>query len=278
MKTTTTGTAPELSSDLSAYLIQVIDQKIGIQLTGKEYLIASRLQPLVQEFGVPGPDELVNRMKRGDRRIEAAVIDSMTTNETSFFRDLHPFETLAKEVMPSVLAKNGSVKIWNGACSSGQESYTLAMLISEHFPNQASSFQIQSTDVSPAMVKRTTEATYSRFEINRGLPANLSVKYFDKTGRNWTAKPNLKAMVRARELNLLGPYSSVGKCDIVLLRNVLIYFTPDVKRDIIGRIRRDVLKPGGCLLLGASETTSGIDPEYESRKIGQSIFYFTKGA
>lgn len=274
---TTTGAAPELGADLATYLIQVIDQKIGIQLTGKEYLISSRLQPLLQEFGVNTPDELISRMKRGDRRIEAAVVDSMTTNETSFFRDLHPFETLAKEVLPSFLAKSGQVKIWNGACSSGQESYTLAMLISENFPNQVANFQIQSTDVSPAMVKRTSEATYSRFEINRGLPANLSVKYFDKKGRNWTAKPNLRQMVNARELNLLGPYSSVGRCDIVLLRNVLIYFTPDVKRDIIGRIRRDVLKPGGCLVLGASETTSGIDTEFESRKIGQSIFFFTKG-
>ncbi len=275
--TTTSSTAAELSADLTAYLIQAIDDKIGVQLVGKEYLIASRLQPLIQEFGVNSPDDLVSRMRRGDRRIEAAIVDSMTTNETSFFRDMHPFETLAKEVIPGILAKQGSVKIWNGACSSGQESYTLAMTMHEHFPNDVGKISILSTDVSPTMVKRTSEATYSRFEINRGLPANLSVKYFEKTGRNWTAKQNLRSMVNTRELNLLGPYTIIGRCDIVLLRNVLIYFTPDIKKDIIGRIRRDVLKPGGCLLLGASESTSGIDPEYTSQKLGQSIFYFTKG-
>lgn len=278
MTLATTADAAELTEDNLEYVIAAIDKKVGIQLQGKEYLIASRLQPLVTEFKVPSANDLVARMRRGDRRIETAIMDSMTTNETSFFRDLHPFETLATQILPDRLQSAPRLKIWNGACSSGQESYTLAMLIDENFPNLANKVSIVSTDVSPAMVQRTKEGTYSRFEINRGLPANLALKYFDQAGRNWTAKPTLKSMIETRELNLMESLSSVGRCEVVLLRNVLIYFTAEKKKDILTRIRRDVLNPGGCLLLGAAETTVGFDPAFESRQIGKSTFFYIKGA
>ena len=278
---TTTGTAEgTLSAADIDFFVGLVDRKIGVQLSGKEYLIESRLQPLAREHGLGSAAEVVAAMRRGDRAVETAAVEAMTTNETSFFRDQHPFETLVTDVIPDLVSTTGGrLTIWNGACSSGQESYTLAMSIRDHFPDLVlpGRTTILSTDVSPQMVERTKAGRYSRFEINRGLPATQSVKQFDQDGRNWVARAELRSMIDARELNLLEPWVGLPKCDLVLLRNVLIYFTVPVKQDILRRIRTDVLKPGGCLLLGASETTVGIDDGYESRRVGGSTFYYPKG-
>lgn len=278
---TTTETAENtLSATDVQFFSALVDRRIGVQLAGKEYLIESRLQPLAREHGLSTVADVVAAMRRGDRAIEDAAVEAMTTNETSFFRDQHPFETLVTDVIPEVIAGTGGrLTIWNGACSSGQESYTLAMSIVDNFPDlkMPGRTTIVSTDVSPQMVERTKEGTYSRFEVNRGLPASQAVKHFDQAGRNWVAKPELRAMIDARELNLLERWSGLPKCDVVLMRNVLIYFTVPVKQDILRRIRTDVLKPGGCLLLGASETTVGIDDGYEGRRVGGSTFYYPKG-
>ncbi len=260
--------------------IELVDRRIGVQLAGKEYLIDSRLQTVVHEQGEASVAALLLKIQRGDHRLERLAVEAMTTNETSFFRDQHPFQALIDEVIPDLTRDNGGrLTIWNGACSSGQESYTLAMSILDHFPVLAGAgrTRIISTDVSPEMVARTREGSYSRFEVNRGLPTALSVRHFDQTGRTWTAKPALRSMVEARELNLLQPWTGLPKCDLVLLRNVLIYFTVPVRQDILRRIRTEVLRPGGCLLLGASETVAGIDSGFESRRIGTSTFYFSKG-
>ena len=278
---TTTGTAEgTLSAADIDFFVGLVDRKIGVQLSGKEYLIESRLQPLAREHGLGSAAEVVAAMRRGDRAVETAAVEAMTTNETSFFRDQHPFETLVTDVIPDLVSTTGGrLTIWNGACSSGQESYTLAMSIRDHFPDLVlpGRTTILSTDVSPQMVERTKAGRYSRFEVNRGLPANQAVKHFDQDGRNWVARAELRSMIDARELNLLEPWVGLPKCDLVLLRNVLIYFTVPVKQDILRRIRTDVLKPGGCLLLGASETTVGIDDGYESRRVGGSTFYYPKG-
>ncbi|MFK8024016.1 MAG: protein-glutamate O-methyltransferase CheR [Ilumatobacter sp.] len=264
-------------ADLDAF-IALVDKEIGVQLVGKEYLIESRLQPVALELGLSSVADLLSKIRRGDRAASGRAIEAMTTNETSFFRDQHPFEMLAKHVLPEAAAR-GRLTIWNGACSSGQESYTLAMAIIDNVPSLAmpGRTKIVSTDVSPEMVQRTKAGKYSRFEVNRGLPTNLAVKHFDQTGRSWTAKPALRSMIDAREMNLLGPWRGIPTCDVVLLRNVLIYFTLPVRKDILRRIRTEVLKPGGCLLLGASETTNGIDDGYESRRVGTSTFYYSRG-
>lgn len=271
-----------LSPDSLQFFCKLIDDRVGIQLAGKEYLIESRLQPLLREFKLDSAEELIERLRRGDKRIEGAAVDSMTTNETSFFRDQHPFETLANSVIPDMRTKANlrGLSIWNGACSSGQESYTLAMTLKEHFPEWCGTgrAKIISTDVSPQMVERTKSGTYSRFEINRGLPASHAVKYFEQSGRNWVAKPDLRSMIDAREMNLLKPWVGIPKCDVVLLRNVLIYFTVEKKQDILRRIRTTVLAPHGCLILGASETTVGLDANFETRRVGKSTFHFVKGA
>lgn len=279
---TATDTAESTLSAADAnFFMELVDRKIGVQLAGKEYLIESRLQPLAREHGLGSVGEVVSAMRTGNRAIEQAAIEAMTTNETSFYRDQHPFETLVTQVIPDLVsAAGGRLTIWNGACSSGQESYTLAMSIVDHFPDltMPGRTKIVSTDVSPQMVERTKEGKYSRFEVNRGLPANQAVKHFEQAGRNWVAKPELRAMIEARELNLLETWHGLPKCDLVLLRNVLIYFTTPVKQDILRRIRTDVLKPNGVLLLGASETTVGIDDGFESRRIATSTFHYPKGS
>ncbi|WP_420452493.1 CheR family methyltransferase [Ilumatobacter sp.] len=259
---------------------QVVDRRIGVQLDGKEYLIENRLRAVAQNHGLDSTAAVLAAIRRGDRAVESDAIEAMTTNETSFFRDQHPFTSLAEHVLPPLAAANGDrLTIWNGACSSGQESYTLAMTIADHLPHLAvgGRTRIVSTDVSPAMVERTAAGTYSRFEVNRGLPAALAVRHFEQTGRNWTAKPLLRSMVEARELNLLEPFRGLPRCDVVLLRNVLIYFTVAARRDIVRRIGTEVLKPGGCLLLGASETINGFDEGFESRRIGSATFHYTRG-
>jgi len=278
--TTAAGTTESAlgAADLQ-FVEQLVADRIGVRLEGKAYLIESRLQHLVREFGDADLVAFVARVRRRDEAATDAVIDAMTTNETSFFRDQHPFESLASHVFPALLEGpgRGGLTIWNAACSSGQESYSLAMLILEHFPQAAPLTKIISTDVSPAMVERTRTGEYSRFEVNRGLSTARAVKYFDQVGRKWKVKPELARMVDVRELNLLEQWRQIPRCDLVLLRNVLIYFPDVTKRDIMQRIRTSVLQPHGCLMLGTSESTHGIDPGYEPRKVGQSTFYFPTG-
>ncbi len=284
MAATTTdekGKTSELSTADLDYFVQLVNQHIGVQLEGKGYLIESRLQPLARDFSESSVGSLISRMRRGDAAVVDAAVEAMTTNETSFFRDQHPFATLVEEVVPELRRQSGGgLTIWNGACSSGQESYTLAITLQENFPDITTTKRVRilSTDVSPAMVERCKKGEYSRFEVNRGLPTDQAIKYFDQAGRNWVARRELREMIEARELNLLEPWRGLPKCDLVLLRNVLIYFTPSVKRDIMRRIRTEVLAPHGCLLLGASETTVGLDDGYEPRRLGNSTFNFVKAS
>lgn len=276
------GQQATVSADNAAWFEKLVRERIGVQLADKSYLIASRLQPLIRNHNVADVDALIARMRAGDRAATADGVEAMTTNETSFFRDHHPFDALADEIFPELFRAKpeGRIRIWNGACSSGQESYSLAISLQEHFPTKAvpSRIEIVSTDVSPQMVERTRQGAYSRFEANRGLPAGLGQKYFDQIGRSWVAKPALRALITTRELNLLDPWVGLGRFDLVLLRNVLIYFSNDVKRDILRRIRTEVLNPGGYLMLGASESTVGVDPAYQARRVGPSIVYQSGGS
>lgn len=266
-----------LSPDAFAFFEKLVKDRIGVQLTGKAYLIESRLQPLVRIHGLSSLEALISRIRSGDRTLTTAAIEAMTTNETSFFRDNHPFEALVSDILPEMFKAKptGRIRIWNGACSSGQESYSLAITLHENFPREsgAGRIEILSTDVSREMVDRTSAGSYSRFEINRGMPTGLAQKYFDQQGRNFVAKPSLRSMITAKQHNLLETWTVIPRSDLVLLRNVLIYFSNDVKREILRRIRVDVLNPGGYLILGGSESTIGVDPAYETRRVGQTNLY-----
>lgn len=268
---------PELSTRDADYLIDFVNKRIGVQLEGKAYLMESRLTPVYKDLGLETFDALVTKVKSGDREAQTMVLDSMTTNETSFFRDAHPFDSLANEVLPSIFdVTRGRLQVWNGASSSGQESYTFAITMLERFPQHATpvKLKILSTDVSTAMIERTKAGEYSKFEVNRGLPTDQAMKYFDQTGRKFVAKRQLKELVQARVLNLLDPWPMVPKSDLVLLRNVLCYFTAPVKQQILQRIRTDVIASHGCLVLGASESILGLNCGFESRRVGASTFYF----
>jgi len=245
----------------------VVREQAGIILEpGKEYLVESRLQPLARREGFPSIAEMVVKMRSPlGKAVMQKAVDAMTTNETTFFRDIEPFEALRKFVLPELIeAKKTTkrLKIWYAASSTGQEPYSVSMLMQEHFPQLASWEVIQlATDISPSVLERAREGRYGQVEVNRGLPANYLIKYFSKQGNEWQLKDSIRKMVRFEELNLIRPWPSMGDLDIVMIRNVMIYFDIDAKKQILGRIRRD-LRPEGYLFLGGAETTMNLDDSF----------------
>jgi chemotaxis protein methyltransferase CheR len=264
------------------YLAQLVRERSAIVLEpGKEYLAESRLQTIAREVGVASVSELVAHMRAGAVDVGDAVVDAMTTNETSFFRDVRPFQSLQETVLPQLIERRRlarSLSVWCAACSSGQEPYSVAMLIREHFPELRDwNVQILATDLSPSMLDRTRAGLYSQLEINRGLPSPLLVKYFTPAGRNWQAIPELRRMVRVEYLNLAEPWPVMQPFDLVFLRNVLIYFDIPTKQAILGKARRQ-LRPDGLLLLGGAETTMNLDADFERVPVGRSTWYRPTGA
>ncbi|MBK7714926.1 MAG: hypothetical protein IPI38_05840 [Gemmatimonadetes bacterium] len=244
---------------------------------GKEYLVESRLVPLLRDRQLPSLATLAAALRADPRgELERAVVEAMTTNETSFFRDHHPFEALQHRLLPELIAARASerrLRFWSNACSSGQEAYSLAMLLAEHFPGlRAWDVSILATDLSRDMVRRTQQASYGQLEMNRGLPAPLLVKYFDRQGTRWQVKPDLRRWVQAREMNLMEGWPPLPRFDVIFLRNVLIYFDLDTKRAILRRARQ-ALRPDGFLLLGSAETTVMVDDAWERVVVGGSVAY-----
>ncbi|MBK6421157.1 MAG: protein-glutamate O-methyltransferase CheR [Gemmatimonadetes bacterium] len=249
---------------------------------GKEYLVESRLVPLLRDRQLPSLATLAAALRADPRgELERAVVEAMTTNETSFFRDHHPFEALQHRLLPELIAARASerrLRFWSNACSSGQEAYSLAMLLAEHFPGlRAWDVSILATDLSRDMVRRTQQASYGQLEMNRGLPAPLLVKYFDRQGTRWQVKPDLRRWVQAREMNLMEGWPPLPRFDVIFLRNVLIYFDLDTKRAILRRARQ-ALRPDGFLLLGSAETTVMVDDAWERVVVGGSVAYRAGGA
>jgi chemotaxis protein methyltransferase CheR len=241
---------------------------------GKEYLVESRLAPVVRQFGVPDVNALVSRLRSGDRQASDAVVDALTTNETSFFRDAHPFEVFARTLLPEAAKRCGSVlNIWSAASSSGQEAYSLAMTVLDWLPTHPGvQVKIIGTDISQTMVDRARAGRYSQLEVNRGLPAKHLVTYFDQAGRDWTLKPAVRAMTRFERGNLAQPPVGVPQCDIVFLRNVLIYFDPPTKQAVLRNVRR-ALKPGGFLVLGGAESALTLDNAFQRLEVDKVVVY-----
>jgi len=229
---------------------------------GKEYLVEARLLPLARAAGCADVDAYVTRL-RIDQAERAKALDALTINETSWFRDNAPYQAFTEKLLPDVLAARAHVRhvsIWSAACSSGQEAYSLAMLLDQHLPAGWTA-QILATDVSPTMLARVDAGRYSQVEMNRGLPATSLVKYFSRVGSEWEVSAELKRMVRTQHLNLAAPFPLLPTFDIVFLRNVLIYFDMETKRDILQRVHR-IVAPDGYLLLGSSETTLDMDDHW----------------
>ncbi|MHB1139545.1 MAG: CheR family methyltransferase [Microthrixaceae bacterium] len=271
----TTGSGSSLGATDLDFVRELVLARSAIVLdAGKGYLVESRLAPIVREEGLSSIGELVDQLRRRPRSpLEARAVDAMTTNETSFFRDVHPFEALPAIIADLPGGATGPLTIWCAACSSGQEPYSIAMKIHEQLPHLASRVRILGTDLSPTMVERCRAGRFSQLEVNRGLPARLLVRYFDQDGTDWVAKPQLRSMIDARVGNLAEPLLGTPRCHLVMIRNVLIYFSVQTKTEILGRIRKDVLVPGGLLMLGSSETTHNIDNAYERVEYGRATCY-----
>jgi chemotaxis protein methyltransferase CheR len=244
---------------------------------GKEYLVESRLEPVARKAGLPSVEAVLQKLRGAPPpALEVAVVEALTTNETSFFRDWKPFEALRQLVVPGVLAARGGERrldLWSAACSSGQEAYSVAMLLAEHFP-QLSDWQVSlhCTDISREMLERTRAGRFSTLEVNRGLPAPLLLKHFGRDGDGWVVKPALRALLKVSHLNLAGTWPPLPPMDVVMIRNVLIYFDMPTKRAILERVRRQ-LRTGGVLFLGSAETTMGLSDAYRREEGAGTSFY-----
>lgn len=267
-----------ISVDTFQWVRDMVRRRAAIVLEdGKEYLVESRLGPLARNRSCPSIDAMVASMRtRQDPVLEREVIEAMTTNETSWFRDMHPFEALKAHVLPDVVARRQAerrIRIWCAACSSGQEPYTIAMTIREHFPSLRDwEITILGTDISRDMVARSARGQYGQIEMNRGLPASLLIKYFDKAGMHWQVKTVLSSMCEFRELNLIERWGPLPEMDIIFLRNVLIYFDVATKKQIISGMAR-ILPPWGYLFLGGAETTLNLDVGFERVQLDRAGCY-----
>ncbi len=251
-----------------AQLAELLLKRIGLVLgDGKEYLLTTRLTPIVEEQGFGTLDALIAALARpANRALVEQVVDAMTTNETSFFRDSRPFETLFNEVLPRLIERRAMTRklsIWNAGCSTGQEPYSVVMGLSERHPELMSwNLQVTATDVSRTVIDRAQTGRYNHFEVQRGLPVQYLIKYFEQDEREYQLKHEIRRRVNFKALNLMEPFNSVGEHDIIFVRNVLIYFDPEVKRDILERMC-NCLAPDGVLFLGSTESMIGITKTME---------------
>jgi chemotaxis protein methyltransferase CheR len=274
-------TTATLSDDSLTFVCKLVRDQSAIELeASKSYLIEARLAPVAKQFGFASTSELIHDLKSKQRvDVQRRVVSAMTTNETSFFRDIHPFDTLRKVIVPEFRAKRATqraLNIWSCACSTGQELYSIAMLIREHFPDLASwKIDLLGTDLSDEVLDRAQKAQFTQIEVNRGLSAPLLLKNFQRAGMNWELKPEIKSMASFRKLNLIENWPALPKMDVVFLRNVLIYFSPDTKKTILKKIRQ-VMAPDGVLFLGAAETTMNLDTSFERTQIDNGVFYRLK--
>ncbi len=258
------------------FLRKFLKDRSGLDLSAeKRYLIESRLLPLARRLNLPGIPELVQKVRSGTEPLASDVVEAMTTNETFFFRDKLPFDHLREELIPKLLqarASRKSLRIWCAACSTGQEPYSIAMVLKEMGEQLAGwRTEIIATDLSRAVLEKSRSGLFSQFEVQRGLPIQLLVKYFRQSGEIWQLNPDIRAMVQFRQLNLLQDFSHLGKFDIVFCRNVLIYFDQDTKISIFNRISK-LLESDGYLALGAAETVVGLTDTFKPHTTRRGIY------
>lgn len=267
-----------LTAESFSFVADLVRRRSAIQLeAGKEYLVESRLLPLARAAAAADVDAYVRAVRASNHPAALQdVVEALTTNETSWFRDGQPFQALVEQVVPDVLANTrtggapGPLRVWSAACSSGQEPYSIAMTLAEARPGL--DLRIVATDLSEQMVTRARAGRYNQLEVNRGLPATMLVRYFTRSGADWEVAPALKERITFTRHNLLDAPPLGGPFDVVFCRNVLIYFDLATKRDILRRVQQ-VLRPGGYLFLGAAETTIGIDDTWERVPVGRGSVY-----
>jgi chemotaxis protein methyltransferase CheR len=249
------------------FLRKLLKERSGLDLSAdKQYLVESRLVPLARRAGLSGISDLVLKMKSGAEPLIVAVVEAMTTNETFFFRDKIPFDHLRDTVVPALLrsrATRKTIRIWSAACSTGQEPYSIAMCLKEMAQLLTGwRIEIVATDLSQEVLEKARAGIYSQFEVQRGLPIQLLVKYFTQMGELWQLVPEIRSMVQHRHLNLLQDFSQLGKFDLIFIRNVLIYFDQETKASMFERLLK-VLEPDGMLMLGAAESVVGVTDAFK---------------
>jgi chemotaxis protein methyltransferase CheR len=248
------------------YLRKLLKERSGLDLSAdKQYLVESRLIPLARRVGLPGIAELVQKIKVGAETLTSEVVEAMTTNETFFFRDKIPFDHMREAILPALIkarASRRALRIWCAASSTGQEPYSIAMCVKEFAALAGWRVEIVATDLSQAVLEKSRAGIFSQFEVQRGLPIQMLVKYFTQVGELWQLNAEIRAMVQHRQLNLLQDFSHLGTFDVIFCRNVLIYFDQDTKAGIFDRLGR-MLEPDGVLALGAAESVVGISDVFK---------------
>jgi chemotaxis protein methyltransferase CheR len=263
--------------DFQAVRKLLMEQSAIVLEPGKEYLVETRLAPLARELNLSSIGELISQLRcETGNGLQRRVVEAMVTTESSFFRDHQPFEDLRKVVLPDLIKRRRDrrqLSIWCAASSTGQEPYSLALLLREHFPELAGwRVSLLATDLSRQVLERARQGRYNQIEVNRGLPAALLVKHFEQRGTHWQLKPAIRSMVDFQEINLVKAWPPLPRMDLVLIRNVMIYFDVSSKKAILARLTR-VLEPDGYLLLGGAETTFNLDDSYGRVAPLKSGFY-----
>jgi chemotaxis protein methyltransferase CheR len=258
-------------------LCRMLKERSGLVLTrDKAYLLESRLLPVARKRNMKSLDELIAALRgRPEGELLRDVVEAMTTNESFFFRDIKPFDQFRQFVLPQLLktrAAKKSIRIWSAACSSGQEPYSLGMILTEEKAKMPGwTIDITATDLSTEILEKAQAGTYSQFEVQRGLPIQLLVKYFKQQGDRWQIDAAIRGMVKYRCLNLLDDFAAMGTFDVIFCRNVLIYFDQPTKTTVLERMSR-LLAPDGFLYLGGAETVIGITDKFQSMPEQRGIY------
>lgn len=272
-----------MNQEIFNFFTTLVERVSGISFqAGKEYLLENRLTELALTLGYKDLQQFYQKVKIGlTPTLLNQIIDTLTTNETYFFRDQHPFEAIKNHILPDLIQKREKekqIKIWSAACSTGQEPYSLAMLILEHFSKYLSTYKffIYATDISQSALKKAKEGVYNQIEVNRGLPVAFLVKYFKQEGSSWRIDDRVKSLVKFDYLNLLETDKKLKeKFDLILCRYVLIYFSKETKTKVFTSLW-NTLNKGGYLILGATELPSFTPQDMEKKLLGKTVVYYKK--
>ncbi len=265
-----------LTHENFGFVRDLVHREAAIVLdAGKEYLVETRLAAVATRNRFASVNALVDHLRfshGGAHGLHHDAVEALTTNEPLFFRDLNPFDALRQHVIPEFKSANpgGTLTVWSAACSTGQEAYSIAMLLAEHFPDVNA--RLFGTDLSPAVVTRARAGLYQQIEVNRGLPAKFLVKYFRQSFAGWQISDDLRKRVEFRTMNLVKPWPVLPRAHVIMLRNVMIYFDLETRRRILREVK-SVLAPGGYLVLGGAETTLNVDPAFVPVPLGRATFF-----
>ncbi len=267
-----------LAAPVMEFVRRMVLDRSGISLdASQDYLVEARLAPLARDDGFRSVDDFIDHARdSGTETLHERITEALTTNETSFMRDPALFDAIVKHALPELIlarANERKLTIWSAACSTGQEPYSVAILLRSRFPQVADwDVKIVGTDLCESVLGRAQEGRYTAIEANRGMPATLLIKYFERVGLDWRVRPEIRAMVEFTKLNLIGSWPPLPMFDLILLRNVLIYFDVPVKQRVIKSARK-VLRPDGYLVMGAAETLYTVDDSFARIQWEKAVAY-----